>query len=334
VAARRAAGDPAVVVLGFRPDDAAQYGRMITDENGNLLEIVEFKDATPEQRVVGLCNAGVMAFDGARLFELLDAIGNDNANEEYYLTDVVAIARRKGWTCSFVEAPADEVLGINSREQLAGAEAIVQRTLRSKAMDGGATLIDPATVWFSHDTRLGRDVTVEPHVVFGPGVAVADNVTIKGFSHLEGCTVDSGATIGPYARLRPGAEIGEDARVGNFVEIKKSVVERGAKVNHLSYIGDARVGAGANIGAGTITCNYDGFGKYHTDIGAGAFIGSNSALVAPVKIGDGAIVGAGSVIAKDVPGDALGLTRAEQRQNEGWAAQFRARKSKGKAAGK
>ncbi len=330
VAARRAADDPAVVVLGFRPPDPGEYGRLIVDDAGRLERIVEFCDADATQRAVGLCNSGVMAIDGRRLFTLLDAVGNDNAKGEYYLTDIVAIARRRQWTCAVVEGDADEVLGINSRAELAQAEAIVQNRLRRSAMEGGATLVDPTTTWLSHDTKIGRDVVIEPNVLFGPGVVIEDGATIRAFSHLEGAVVANGATIGPFARLRPGARIGEGARVGNFVEIKKAVLEPGAKVSHLSYIGDARIGADANIGAGTITCNYDGFAKHHTDIGAGAFIGSNTALVAPVSVGAGAIVGAGSVVTRDVPDNALGVTRAEQAEVKDWASRFRDSRSGGK----
>ena len=320
-----------VVVLGFRPDDPGAYGRLIVDAAGNLERIVEFKDASPAERAIALCNSGVMAIDGAVLFDLLDRVGNDNAKREYYLTDIVAIARARGLACGYVEAAAEEVLGVNDRAELAAAETVVQRRLRAAAMRDGATLIDPASVYFSHDTRLGRDVIVEPNVFFGPGVTVGDNVRIRANSHIEGTRIAAGAVIGPFARLRPGAEIGDGAHIGNFVEVKAASIEAGAKVNHLTYIGDARVGAGANIGAGTITCNYDGFGKYHTDIGAGAFIGSNSALVAPVKIGDGAIVGAGSTIARDVPPGALAVTRASQEQVLGGAEHFRG-KAKARAA--
>ena len=333
VAARRAADDPAVVVLGFTPADPASYGRLVRSPDGGLVKIVEARDATPDERSITLCNAGIMAFDGARLPALLAEIGTDNAKSEYYLTDAIAIARRKGWRCAVVEArDADEVMGVNARAELAIAEAIMQRRLRAAAMANGATLIDPDTVYFSHDTRLGRDVTVGPNVVFGPGVTIADGVEILAFSHLEQATVAAGARIGPFARLRPGAEIGADAHIGNFVEIKATFVEPGAKVNHLTYVGDARVGAGANVGAGTITCNYDGYNKSFTDIGAGAFIGSNTALVAPVKIGDRAIVGAGSVVTKDVPADALAVTRAEEKQVAGWAVKYRERKAAEKKA--
>jgi len=325
--ARRSAPEPAVVVLGFRPDDPGAYGRLIEGADGGLDAIVEAKDATPEQRAVGLCNSGVMAVDGTRLYGLLDRVGNANAKGEYYLTDIVALARADGLACRIVEGDEAELIGVNSRAELAVAERIVQEQLRARAMAAGATLTDPASVFFCHDTRLGRDVVVGPFVVFGPGVSVADGVEIRGFCHLEGMSVATGALVGPFARLRPGALIGPGAHIGNFVEIKNASVESGAKVNHLTYIGDARVGAGANVGAGTITCNYDGFFKDHTDIGAGAFIGSNTSLVAPVRIGAGAIVGAGSVVARDVPGDALALTRGPLTEKQGWARDFRERRA-------
>jgi bifunctional UDP-N-acetylglucosamine pyrophosphorylase/glucosamine-1-phosphate N-acetyltransferase len=324
---RRADDDPSVVVLGFRPADPAEYGRLVVKKN-RLRRIVEFKDADADERAINLCNAGLMAIDGRRALELLRAIGNDNAKGEYYLTDIVAVAREMGLDSAVVEAPEEEVMGVNSRAELARAEAVWQRRRREHVMDEGVTLADPATVWFSADTVLGRDVTIGQNVVFGPKVVIEDQVRIEAFSHLEGAHVASGARIGPFARLRPGAEIGEDAHIGNFVEIKKAVVEKGAKANHLAYIGDARVGAQANIGAGTITCNYDGFKKHFTDIGAGAFIGSNSALVAPVKIGDGALVGAGSTISRDVPEDAIAVTRATQKEIPQGAARFRAKNAK------
>ena len=332
LAARRGPGNPAAAVLGFRPEDPAEYGRLVLDPEGRLERIVEFKDADAETRAVRLCNSGVMALDGATMWPLLDRVSDDNAKREFYLTDVIELARRAGRPCVAVEGDPLEVLGVNSRAQLAEAEAVLQQRLRRRAMDDGATLLDPATVWLSWDTRLGRDVTVGPSVFFGPGVAVADSVEIRAFSHLEGCSVAPGALVGPFARLRPGAEIGEGAHIGNFVEVKQASVEAGAKVNHLTYVGDARIGARANVGAGTITCNYDGFEKHHTDIGAGAFIGSNTSLVAPVKVGDGAIVGAGSVITRDVPADALAVTRAEQRKVEGFAADYRAKRQAAKAA--
>jgi len=330
--ARRSQVQPAVVVLGFRPHDPGAYGRLIVGPIGTLDAIVEAKDARPDQLAVTLCNSGVMAIDGARLPGLLDRLGNDNAKGEYYLTDIVQIARADGLSCGVVEGDEAEFIGINSRADLAKAEAIVQDRLRARAMAEGATLIDPATVFFSHDTRLGRDVTVGPNVVFARGVSVGDNVEILSFCHLEGVSIEAGARIGPFARIRPGARIGADAHVGNFVEIKNASVETGAKVNHLTYIGDARIGAKTNVGAGTITCNYDGFFKDHTDIGAGAFIGSNTALVAPVKIGDGAIIGAGSVVARDVPADAMALTRGPHTVKDDWARAFRQRRAAEKAA--
>jgi bifunctional UDP-N-acetylglucosamine pyrophosphorylase/glucosamine-1-phosphate N-acetyltransferase len=331
--ARRAAkDDPAVVVVGFRPADPLRYGRLIADRKGGLQRIVEFRDATGAERKIGFCNSGVMAIDGSRMFALLDAVKSDNAAGEYYLTDVVAAARAAKFNCAAIERPANEFIGIDTRAQLALAEAEMQARLRARAMENGATLIDPATVYFSADTRLGRDVVIGPHVVFGRGVAVADNVEILPFCHIDGATIGAGARIGPFARLRPGARIGRDAHIGNYVEIKNAKIEDGAKVNHLTYIGDARVGAKANIGAGTITCNYDGFDKFFTDIGKGAFIGSNTALVAPVKVGDGAIVGAGSVVTENVPADALRVERAAQTTIAGWAAKFRKLKTREKAA--
>lgn len=333
--ARRAADNPAVVVLGFRPDDPAEYGRLVTAADGGLEAIVEFKDASDAQREIGLCNAGIMAIDGNHLFALLDAVGNDNANGEYYLTDIVALARDRGLRCAVVEA-ADpvEVMGVNSRAQLAEAEAAMQARLRDRAMAGGVTMTDPESVWLSADTQIGRDVIIGPNVFFGTGVTIADNVEIKAFCHIDQADVASGATIGPFARLRPGAKLERNVHVGNFVEIKQALVEEGAKVNHLTYIGDARIGPRANIGAGTITCNYDGFFKDLTDIGADAFIGSNSALVAPVKIGDGATVGAGSVITSDVDADALAVARGRQKGIAGWAKAFREKRKAEKDAAK
>ena len=319
---RRSRAKPAIVVLGFRPADTARYARLILDRAGRLEAIVEHADATPEQREIRLCNSGLMAVDGQHLFPLLGKVGTRNAQGEYYLTDIVALARRQGLPVSYIEAPEQELIGINSRADLAYVESIVQTRLRLAAMAAGATLIGPETIHFSHDTRLGRDVTVGPFVVFGPGVAIADRVQIRPFSHIEGATIEADAVVGPFARLRPGARIGQGAHIGNFVEVKNATVEPGAKANHLTYIGDARVGAGANIGAGTITCNYDGYVKAFTDIGAHAFIGSNTALVAPVKVGEGAIVAAGSVITADVPADALAIARGRQAQRLGWAARF------------
>ena len=324
-------GDPRVVVLGFRPADPAAYGRIIADTDGRIAKMVEFKDATPDERAVTLCNSGLMAVRSADLFRLLARVGNANAAGESYLPDIVMLAAAEGHASVVIETDADEVAGVNSRAELAGVEARWQQARRARAMAEGATLIAPETVWFAHDTKVGRDVVIEPHVFFGPGVTIADGVTIKGFSHIDGAEVATGAAIGPYTRLRPGAVVGEDAHVGNFVEMKKAVLGKGAKANHLTYLGDAEVGAGANIGAGTITCNYDGYFKYRTVIGAGAFIGSNSALVAPVTIGAGAITGAGSVVTRDVAPDALALVRAEQQSKPGWAARFREKMSARKA---
>ena len=321
--AKRAETGAAVVVLGFRPDEPGGYGRLVTAPDGSLDAIVEAKEATPEQLEIDLCNSGVMAIDGAAMFDLLDAVGNDNAKGEYYLTDIVEIARSRQMSGAYIEAEEAELLGVNSRADLAVAESVLQGWLREAAMAGGATLTAPETVFFSWDTRLGQDVIVGPHVFFGPGVTVDDTAEIRAYSHLEGAHVKSSAQVGPYARLRPGAVLEAGSRVGNFVEIKNAVLGEGAKANHLSYIGDADVGAGANIGAGTITCNYDGYLKWRTKIGAGAFIGSNSALVAPITVGDGAIVGAGSTITRDVEPDALGVTRADQEEIPGAAKRFR-----------
>jgi len=323
LAARRAKSDPAVVITGFTPGDPAAYGRLIVGRNNALEKIVEYKNASAAERAVRLCNAGLMAIDGARLPALLRKLSDDNAQGEYLLTDVVEHASARGWACRVIEADPIEVMGINNRAELAAAETALQRRLRLQAMADGVTMTAPETVFLRVDTRLGRDVTIEPFVVFGSGVSVGDNVLIRSHSHIEGASIASGATIGPFARLRPGAAIAENAHIGNFVEIKNARIERGAKVNHLTYIGDARVGAAANIGAGTITCNYDGFAKHFTDIGAGAFIGSNAALVAPVKIGDGAIVAAGSVVTRDVAADAMAVARGRQEDKPGFAAKFR-----------
>ena len=318
-------GGPGVVVLASTPDDPLKYGRIILGGGDHIAKMVEYKDATEEERAVRLCNSGMMAVRATDLFRWLVKVGNDNAAGEYYLPDVVNIAASEGRDAVVIEGDPYETAGVNSRAELAHLELDWQRRRREQALQDGATLIDPESVWFAADTKLGRDVTVEPHVVFGPGVEVADGATIKAFSHIEGATIATKAVIGPFARLRPGAKIGEKAKVGNFVEVKKAVLGVGAKVNHLSYIGDADVGADANIGAGTITCNYDGFGKYGTVIGEGAFIGSNTALVAPVAIGAGAIVGAGSVITKDVAADSLAVERREQKGIAGWAKRFRER---------
>lgn len=316
------ADEPVAVVLGFRPDEPGSYGRIIA-QDGRVDRMVEAKDASPAELQETLCNSGLMAMHSADLFRLLALLKNENAAGEYYLPDVIMLAAVEGRHAAVIETDAAEVAGVNSRAELATVEASWQQARRAAAMAGGATLLAPETVWFSHDTVLGRDVTVGQNVVFGPGVAVADGATIHAFSHLEGATVGPRAEVGPYARLRPGAMLGEKAKVGNFVEVKKATLGAGAKVNHLSYVGDADVGAGANIGAGTITCNYDGFFKYRTTIGAGAFVGSNSALVAPVAIGAGAIVGAGSVVTQDVPTDALTLVRPAQDNKIDWAKRFR-----------
>ncbi|MBV9286412.1 MAG: bifunctional UDP-N-acetylglucosamine diphosphorylase/glucosamine-1-phosphate N-acetyltransferase GlmU, partial [Hyphomicrobiales bacterium] len=284
--------------------------------------------ASQEEKAARLCNAGPLAFVGAKALSLLEAVKPMNAQNEYYLTDLVEIANARGLIARALEAEEGEVMGVNDRVQLAAAEARMQALLRQGAMLGGATLVAPDTVFLSFDTKIGRDVLIEPHVVIGPGVVIEDGATVHAFSHLEGARVASGASVGPFARLRPGADIAANAKVGNFVEVKQATIEAGAKVNHLSYIGDARVGANANVGAGTITCNYDGFAKHLTDIGANTFIGSNSALVAPVKIGEGAYVGSGSVITKDVEPDALAVARGRQEARAGWAKAFRARRRK------
>jgi len=314
---------PAVVVLGFEPEDPLQYGRVLAHDDGRIALMVEYKDASEEQRACRLCNSGLMAVKSADLFPLLAQVGNDNAQGEYYLVDIVNVATLAGRTCAvIVTDDAGEVGGINSRGELAEAEARWQRKRRIAAMADGATLIAPETVFFAWDTQLGSDVTIEPNVVFGPGVTVANDVTIHAFSHLEGATLESGTSIGPYARLRPGVLLKKGSRVGNFVEMKNAVLGEGAKANHLTYLGDAEIGAKANIGAGTITCNYDGYFKHKTVIGERAFIGSNSALVAPVKIGADAIVAAGSAVTRDVADGELRLVRGEQLVKPGWADRF------------
>jgi bifunctional UDP-N-acetylglucosamine pyrophosphorylase/glucosamine-1-phosphate N-acetyltransferase len=329
------AGGADLVVIGFEASDPTGYGRLLLDERGGLAAIREEKDASEEERALTLCNSGIMAFRSAKtLLDLLGRVGSENAKGEFYLTDAVALARGDRLEARIVLSDSEEVLGVNSRAELAEAEAAMQRRLRAKAMASGATLVAPDTVFFSHDTRIGRDVVVEPNVVIGPGVVIEDGATIRGFCHIEGAHIGSGAIVGPYARLRPGATLSEDAHVGNFVEIKQAEIGEGAKVNHLTYIGDASVGARSNIGAGTITCNYDGFAKHRTEIGEGAFIGSNSSLVAPVKIGDGAYIGSGSVISKDVSPDALALTRSRQEERKGWAARRREQRGKIKAKAK
>lgn len=329
VRAELAAG-ASVVVLGFRTADPKGYGRLLTDGAG-LVAIREEKDASEAERAVDFCNSGIMGLSGAQTLALLEAIGNANAKGEYYLTDAVEIARSRGLKAVAVEGDEEEFQGVNDRTQLAVCEAVFQKRRRAAVLASGVTLIAPETVVFAADTVIEPDVTIEPNVVFGPGVTVSRGARIRAFSHLEGAHVGEGATVGPFARLRPGAELGPDVHVGNFVEIKNGKVGAGAKVNHLTYIGDATIGPKANIGAGTITCNYDGFGKYLTEIGAGAFVGSNSSLVAPVKIGDGAYVGSGSVVTKDVPADSLAVARGTQRVIEGWAAKFRERMARLKA---
>ena len=319
----------AVVVLGFRPADPTGYGRLIV-EGSKLLAVREERDATAQERAIALCNAGVMALDGGRALAILRQIEDGNSKHEFYLTDAVEIARTQGFEAAVLETEEDEVRGINTRAQLADAEGVLQQRLRAAAMEGGATLVAPETVFLAADTKLGRDVIVEPHVVFGPGVVVEDGAVIRSFSHLEGAHVGTGAMVGPFARLRPGAELGAKSRIGNFVEVKASVIEAGAKAPHLAYIGDARVGEKTNVGAGTITCNYDGASKHRTEIGRDAFIGSNSSLVAPVVIGEGAYIGSGSVITRDVPAGALALGRGQQVVKEGWAARFKAKKQSSK----
>ena len=323
-----------LVALGFEPSDPARYGRLVTDGN-DLLRIVEYKDATPQERAIGLCNSGLIAADSATLFDLIDAVGQDNAQGEYYLTDIVGIGRDRGLSATVVRCDESETLGINSRADLAAAESFFQARARAQALEDGVTLTAPETVQFAHDTVIGRDTVIEPNVVFGPGVTVETGARIRAFSHLEGCHVSRGAVVGPYARLRPGAELAEEVRVGNFVEIKNAILDEGAKVNHLSYIGDAHIGEGSNIGAGSITCNYDGVFKHRTQIGARVFVGSNTMLVAPVAIGDEAMTASGSVITADVPDGALALARARQETKPGLARKFferlraaKARKSK------
>jgi bifunctional UDP-N-acetylglucosamine pyrophosphorylase/glucosamine-1-phosphate N-acetyltransferase len=318
-------GDAALSLMGFTPADPGAYGRLVLNEAGDLERIVEHKDASAEIRAIRFCNAGGFFLDASLLRTLLAELTDENEQREYYLTDIVTGAGKRGLRCVAHDAPPDDVMGVNSRAELAVAEAVFQDRARAAAMADGVTLADPATVYFSADTKLGRDVSVGQQVVFGPGATVEDGVTIKPFCHLEGVIVRRDAVIGPYARLRPGSDIGEGAHIGNFVETKAAKIGKGAKANHLTYLGDAEVGAGANVGAGTITCNYDGFFKYKTTIGEGAFIGSNSALVAPVTVGAGAYVGAGSVITHDVAPDSLGVERAKQAGVDGWAVKFRAR---------
>jgi bifunctional UDP-N-acetylglucosamine pyrophosphorylase/glucosamine-1-phosphate N-acetyltransferase len=319
----------AVAVLGFRPDDPAGYGRLVT-ANDELIAIREEADASASERAIKLCNGGIMALAGKSALAILERIGDHNRKAEFYLTDAVEIARGMKLRAAAVEVEEDDVRGINTKAQLAEAEAVAQRRLRHAALDAGVTLVAPDTVYLSADTKFGRDVVVEPYVVFGEKVTVEDGAVIRSFSHLAGAHVGKGASVGPSARLRPGTQLGEGSRIGNFVEVKEATIEAGAKANHLSYIGDAFVGANANVGAGTITCNYDGSEKHRTEIGKDAFVGSNSALVAPVKIGEGAYIGSGSVITQDVPADALALARGRQTVKEGWAMRLRSLKSLGK----
>ncbi|HRO15470.1 MAG TPA: bifunctional UDP-N-acetylglucosamine diphosphorylase/glucosamine-1-phosphate N-acetyltransferase GlmU, partial [Paracoccus sp. (in: a-proteobacteria)] len=307
-----------VVVLGFEAADPGRYGRLVVTGAG-LERIVEFKDADSATREIALCNSGVMAVDAEVLHDLVARLGNDNAAGEYYLTDIVALARAQGLDTGVVTCPESETLGINTRAELAAAEAAFQSRMRAEALESGVTLTDPGTVWFAPDTVIGRDAVIGQNVVFGPGVTIESGAEILPFCHLEGCHVSAGATVGPFARLRPGAELGGDVHVGNFVEIKNAILDEGVKVGHLTYLGDAQVGARTNIGAGTITCNYDGVGKHRTDIGADAFIGSDTMLVAPVRVGARAMTGSGSVITADVPDDALALGRARQVNKAGLA---------------
>jgi bifunctional UDP-N-acetylglucosamine pyrophosphorylase/glucosamine-1-phosphate N-acetyltransferase len=324
-----------LAVLGFHVDGDNAYGRLVTDAAGNLERIVEARDANAAERDITLCNSGLMAAtSGTLLARLLAGLTTDNAKGEYYLTDAVGLARAEGLPCAVAVGPGDQLLGVNSRADLAVAEAVMQTRLRARALDAGVTLVDPTTVWFSFDTRIGADTVIGPGVFFGPGVGVAGGVEIRSYCHIEGAKVGKGAVIGPFARLRPGAVIGEGAHIGNFVEIKAAKVAKGAKINHLSYVGDAVVGADANIGAGTITCNYDGFDKHITKIGARTFIGSDVALVAPVSVGDGAVIGAGSVITRNVPRDALAIARGSQQTVKGGGKKYLARKKAAKAAKK
>jgi bifunctional UDP-N-acetylglucosamine pyrophosphorylase/glucosamine-1-phosphate N-acetyltransferase len=323
------ANDAEVAVLGFRAADPAGYGRLIM-EGTDLIAIREEAEASAGERAIALCNGGIMALAGSSALAILERIGNHNRKNEFYLTDAVEIARGMALRAVAVEVEEDDVRGINTKAQLAEAEAVEQQRLRKAALDSGVTLIAPETVYLSADTKFGKDVIVEPYVVFGEKVTVEDGAVIRSFSHLAGAHVGKGASVGPFARLRPGTQLGEGSRIGNFVEVKEAVIEAGAKANHLSYIGDSFVGANANVGAGTITCNYDGSEKHRTEIGKDAFIGSNSALVAPVKIGEGAYIGTGSVITDDVPADALALARGRQTIKEGWASRLRGLKSLGK----
>jgi len=331
-AGAQAKSKPAVVVLGFRPANPGAYGRLVTDRAGALTAIVEAKDATPAQLKIGLCNSGVMAVDGAVLWTLIDKVGKANAKGEYYLTDIVGLARKAKLRCAYVEAPEAELQGVNDRIDLAEAEAALQQRLRRAAMAAGVTMTDPSTVFLAWDTKLGSDVVVGPNVMFGPGVTINDRVEIRAFCHLEGAEVGADAIIGPFARLRPGTKLGANVHIGNFVECKAAILGEGAKANHLAYVGDAEIGAKTNVGAGTITANYDGYFKHKTIVGKGVSIGSNAVLVAPVRIGDGALIGAGSTIARDIDADALAVTRAELKTIPGAGKRYRERKTAEKAA--
>ncbi|HJT14674.1 MAG TPA: bifunctional UDP-N-acetylglucosamine diphosphorylase/glucosamine-1-phosphate N-acetyltransferase GlmU [Dongiaceae bacterium] len=328
---RKAPDNPAIVVLGMRPADPSGYGRLVLGADGTLDRIVEHKDANEAERAIGLANSGVMAIDGSVAWQLIERLDNKNAKGEFYLTDIVAFARKDGRRCAVVEAPHEELLGVNSRTELAAAEAMFQARRRLAAMENGATLTDPASVFFAADTKVGRDVVIGPNVQFGLGVEIGDEVEIRAFCHIEGASIETGATVGPFARIRPRSTIGAGAHVGNFIELKNTEIGAGAKANHVSYVGDTTIGPKANIGAGTIVCNYDGLKKTRSNVGAGAFIGSDSVLISPVTVGEGAYVAAGSVITHDVPPDALAIARGQQVDKPGWAAQFRARqKSKKK----
>jgi bifunctional UDP-N-acetylglucosamine pyrophosphorylase/glucosamine-1-phosphate N-acetyltransferase len=322
---RQRAPAAAIAAAAMRPADPGPYGRLVLGADGTLERIVEARDAAAAEREIGLCNGGIMAVAARHLFDLVGALGNENAKREFYLTDIVGMARRRGLSCRAVELPAEELIGVNSRADLAAAEALMQQRLRRRAMAEGATLIAPETVFLAFDTRLARDVVVEPNVVFGPGVSVGEGARLRSFSHFEGAEIGAGAIVGPFARLRPGAILERDVHIGNFVEVKAARLGRGAKANHLTYLGDAEIGAGSNLGAGTITCNYDGFDKHKTVIGDNVFIGSNTALVAPVTVGAGAYVAAGSTVTEDVSADALAIARGRQVEKRGRAAEIRAR---------
>ncbi len=320
--------DFSLCILGFDDEEENAYGRLVVDAEGHLLKIVEFKDATDEEKKISLCNSGVVAVDGSQIKNLLSQVKNDNAPQEFYLTDIVGIAGELGLKRTFLKTKIEEVLGVNSRAELAKVDAIKQNRIRRQMMDAGVTLVDPASIYFSFDTQIENDSVIQPHVFFGPKVKIGKNVEVKSFCHIEGTEIASGAVVGPFARLRPETKIAENVRVGNFVEVKKSHLKKGAKVNHLSYIGDAEIGEDSNIGAGTITCNYDGFNKFKTKIGKNVFVGSNSALVAPVEIGDGAVIGAGSVITKNVELDEMAVARSRQTNLPQGGKKFRETKSK------